>query len=452
MNLSAPDKPHIRNLLKRLTLLLVLVVLSIALLVQVMHQYSNALTENSEQELLPKIHEHQRLALNLERLERMGDLVVYASSPELIRRNALSAQVLAYQPSLRQHPQARDTARAVFELLREMRRARQQLMSENSSISQAERRNLQQLEQSLQKRWSEYKQTLFSLQNRLISESTSLQQQNLRQITTTNNLILMVAWGGIGLLILLILLIGSKLNRHLIRPVTYASQALAALDQGKENNLHPARYQELDTIYQAVNNLQETLYKLQQMATRDSLTGCINRGYFMERACQVLGYARQSRRPLTLVMLDIDHFKKVNDRFGHAIGDQALIQCCRWIRDTLDDALGQNPQPPEIGRLGGEEFALLLPGCDRPEALRLCEKIRLAVAENSARHADLPAFTVSMGIQTMQSPADEVDQLLSQADKALYEAKATGRNRVIASSGTLPAEQSSETQPQEIRC
>lgn len=419
-------RPYIRKLLLNLIAMLALFVASTLGVVAVMHNYTQQLIETSQQELLPAIHDHQRAALNLERLERMGDLVVYGGSVSLIRKNALAAQVLAYQPSFNFSSETKQTVQAAFELLREVRRTRQTLLSSQADrLSSLERENLRQLERTLQIRWAEYKQDLFELQNRIISDATTLQTQNMSQITATNNLMLVVASCGISLLLLIVFFIGYNLYKHLITPVTEASTALTALEKQEGHQpLARARYQELHTIHNAVNNLGDTMKKLHTMATRDSLTGCVNRGYFMELAQEALTSAHRNRTPLALAMLDVDHFKKVNDQYGHAVGDDTLKLATKWIKGAL-------PEGAFIGRLGGEEFALILPGHSEEEAVALSDQIRKLIAKNSMDSGTIPAITVSLGVEVVRDATDEIDKLLSQADKALYQAKASGRNRVI---------------------
>ena len=424
---SDPVRPRIKKLLLRLTILLVVFVISTAAVVLTMHSASLALTEDSQEHLLPAIHEHQRAAINLERLERMGDLVLYGGNVTLIRKNALAAQVLAFQPSFNFSPVAKETVRAAFELLREVRRTRQMLLSSQfERLSDIEQRNLLLLDKSLQVRWSEYKQELFELQNKIISDATSLQEKNMQQITATNNMILVVAGTGMSLLLVVIFIIGYSLYKHLITPVTEASKALLALEQGKAFSPAPARYQELNNIHQAVANLSSTLNKLHTMATRDSLTGCANRGYFMELAQKALSKAHRQNLQMAIVMLDVDHFKKVNDQYGHAVGDDTLQLTTKWIQTSL-------PEDAIIGRLGGEEFALILPRMDAQQAVNFSDSIRKKIAANSSDSSTVPAITVSLGVQVVREPTDEIDTLLSQADKALYEAKTSGRNQVVLS-------------------
>lgn len=419
-------RPHIRTLLLNLIALLFLFLAGTLAVVATMHNYSLSLIEASQSKLLPAIHDHQRAALNLERLERMGDLVVYGGSISLIRKNALAAQVLAFQPSFNFNPETQKTVQSAFELLREVRRTRQMLLSSQlDRLSTIEQENLLQLERTLQIRWAEYKQQLFELQNRIISDSTTLQKENMLQITATNNLMLVVASVGLSLLLLVIFVIGYNLYKHLITPVIEASSALEALEQRSGYApLSEARYQELHAIRGAVNNLAKTMSKLHEMATTDSLTGSINRGYFMELAQQALANAQRSNSPLALVMLDVDHFKRINDQHGHAIGDQTLQSITHWIQEIL-------PEQAFLGRLGGEEFALILPGQNAEQATEFSNQIRQTIADNTANHSTIPAVTVSLGVNDVQRATDEIDKLLSHADKALYQAKANGRNQVV---------------------
>lgn len=438
MPYSASDRPHIQKLLLRLTILLVLFVLATVGVVLAMHNYSLTLTKDSQKTLLPAIHDHQRAALNLERLERMGDLVTYGGNIRLIRKNALAAQVLAFQPSFNFSPEAKATVQSAFELLREIQRTRQQLLSNRfAQLSPIEQENLTQLERTLQIRWGEYKQALFEQQNKIISNATSLQERNLLQITATNNLILIVAGAGISLLLIIFFIIGYNLNKHLITPVTQASQALSALEKGQQVPASSARYQELNNIHQAVFSLACTMKTLHNMATRDSLTGCVNRGHFMTLAQAALATAHQQKKPLALVMLDIDHFKRVNDLHGHATGDKTLKLCTQWIKQAL-------PKEATLGRIGGEEFALILPGFSAAEANILSNDIRNQIANKSSDNPDVPAITISLGVEVITQATDEVDTLLSQADKALYQAKSSGRNRVVMSQ-TIQAQEATET-------
>ncbi len=165
--------------------------------------------------------------------------------------------------------------------------------------------------------------------------------------------------------------------------------------------------------------------ELKRQAHIDHLTGVSNRGYFMVQAEQELSRAVRYDKPLSLYMLDIDFFKKVNDSYGHKIGDLVLIKLAEICRQTLREV-------DIIGRVGGEEFVILLPETDLVEATEVAERLREAIAKSRVPlEGGLPLhFTVSIGVTSMVSKDDNMDVLLNLADKALYGAKEKGRNRV----------------------
>ncbi len=164
--------------------------------------------------------------------------------------------------------------------------------------------------------------------------------------------------------------------------------------------------------------------KLRQLVSIDLLTGAQSRRAFLEVLDAELMRAHRHRQPLAFLMLDIDHFKRVNDTYGHPVGDVVLkefVAICRGALRAHD----------VLGRLGGEEFAALLPHTDADGAVRVAEKLRLAVAEATIATAkgDLRIIT-SVGVATALPAGDDPEHLLGRADEALYAAKHSGRNRV----------------------
>jgi diguanylate cyclase (GGDEF)-like protein len=166
--------------------------------------------------------------------------------------------------------------------------------------------------------------------------------------------------------------------------------------------------------------------EVQRYATLDGLTGTFNRRHFMERAQQAYDNSRRFGHALTAMMLDVDHFKRVNDRHGHHVGDQvlrALADRCRSALRSVD----------LLGRYGGEEFAILLPGASEQSAATvLAERIRRKVAEEPIETDDGPVrVTISIGVATIDPQMRSPEDLFKRADAALYEAKQAGRNRVV---------------------
>jgi diguanylate cyclase (GGDEF)-like protein len=149
-----------------------------------------------------------------------------------------------------------------------------------------------------------------------------------------------------------------------------------------------------------------------------------NRGHFLELSKREVGRALRYRRPLSLLMIDIDHFKRVNDNFGHDAGDKVLQNFAVIGRDQIRDV-------DIFGRLGGEEFAILLPDTGFSSAGEVAERLRQAVEEASVRVNDnIAKVTISIGVSTVSASIQNLDILMSSADKALYKAKWEGRNKV----------------------
>ncbi len=175
-----------------------------------------------------------------------------------------------------------------------------------------------------------------------------------------------------------------------------------------------------DQVAVAVNHAR--LYEKQQhLALTDSLTGCVNRRSFEMQLERDLRLATRMRQPVSLIMLDIDHFKRVNDTYGHDAGDAAL----RFLADVLRDELRG---VDTAARYGGEEFAVILPQANLEGALIVAERLRARI--ESTEIPEIGHITASIGIATFPLHANSRAQLVSTADHALYEAKRDGRNRV----------------------
>ncbi len=163
----------------------------------------------------------------------------------------------------------------------------------------------------------------------------------------------------------------------------------------------------------------------------DALTGIPNRRYFMEEAARLIALAQRHGSNLAFIMLDIDHFKKINDLYGHAVGDEVIKKTTRLMQSVLRAS-------DLIGRLGGEEFAVILPYSDLANAVKIAEKLRLAISESShnfaiadnlAEHIDVK-WTVSLGATDMLLK-DQLSGMSKRADDALYSAKNNGRNQFV---------------------
>jgi diguanylate cyclase (GGDEF)-like protein len=166
----------------------------------------------------------------------------------------------------------------------------------------------------------------------------------------------------------------------------------------------------------------ETEYE--RLAATDLLTGISNRRHLMEMATRELLRARRYRHALSIVILDVDHFKHINDSYGHAVGDDVL----RALATTCRHALRSSDV---FGRLGGDEFAAVLPNTDLTKAASLAERLRLALLDvriSSAQESF--GLTMSVGVATLSPEDADAEGLLKRADAALYQAKNSGRNQV----------------------
>ncbi|MFA5912463.1 MAG: GGDEF domain-containing protein [Burkholderiales bacterium] len=168
---------------------------------------------------------------------------------------------------------------------------------------------------------------------------------------------------------------------------------------------------------------------LARLAMIDPLTAILNRRAFMLEYERELSRCTREKVGLALAIFDIDHFKDVNDNYGHLVGDQVL----RRIADTLRASLRGHDV---LGRYGGEEFALLMPGADTAAAMTGTERVRLAVGERPIRVGEVSIpVTISAGVAAFGVNGSDWESLLRSADAALYEAKRGGRNRVVAAQG-----------------
>jgi diguanylate cyclase (GGDEF)-like protein/PAS domain S-box-containing protein len=165
--------------------------------------------------------------------------------------------------------------------------------------------------------------------------------------------------------------------------------------------------------------------ELKRLATTDPLTGAANRRAFLDKAEKELQRSRRYSLPLTIMMLDIDHFKRVNDTYGHAAGDDVL----RSMVGTCNTILRENDV---FGRLGGEEFGALLIQTDRDDAMHVAERMRSQLEATTVETDEGPiSFTVSIGLHTEIAGARPLEDIMVKADRALYHAKRTGRNKVV---------------------
>jgi diguanylate cyclase (GGDEF)-like protein/PAS domain S-box-containing protein len=183
--------------------------------------------------------------------------------------------------------------------------------------------------------------------------------------------------------------------------------------------------QDVTGLTDAMTALRQARDEARRRASTDGLTGIANREHFLETATREIALARRHGRQLSLLALDVDRFKAVNDTHGHAAGDAALVSLVR----TCEAALREGDV---VGRLGGDEFAVLMPETSSAVAGHVAARLHRALADAGLewRGQRLP-LEVSVGVASLGPDGDTVDALLGRADRSLYEAKRQGRNRVV---------------------
>jgi len=174
------------------------------------------------------------------------------------------------------------------------------------------------------------------------------------------------------------------------------------------------------------NNIENAYHEeIYRLTTIDGLTQVYNKRYFMETLEREIGRAQRYRRDLSLIIFDIDHFKKINDTYGHLAGDHVLKHLALVIKSRIR-------REDILSRYGGEEFAIILPEIDRHNAVQFAEKIRSLIdkALFKFEDTDIPV-TISIGVATYLEELRDVNEFIKVADERLYEAKVQGRNRVV---------------------
>lgn len=191
-------------------------------------------------------------------------------------------------------------------------------------------------------------------------------------------------------------------------------------------------------LVETAAELRETGAELERLAKVDPLTGVLNRRALFERLGAEFRRSQRYGRSLTAMMIDLDDFKSLNDRYGHATGDEVLAACARLISSNLRES-------DTVGRYGGEEFAVFLPETSIADGAFVAEKLRLVIEaleiESPDGAAELVPVTISIGVAATPDMATPDEQaLLNRADQALYEAKRAGRNRISVAAAPLAPE------------
>lgn len=236
-------------------------------------------------------------------------------------------------------------------------------------------------------------------------------------VTTNKNSIILQGkhtikiFNFIGAIILLIVFI-----------VIFQKQRLIIEQNELLNEKVNKRTKQLTRAYRSLKVKNKELYKL---AHTDFLTSIRNRANFFENSIKLLKKSNNENKKFSVLMIDIDHFKKINDTYGHDTGDKVLIEFCNIVNDIIQKDM-------IFGRLGGEEFAITIFNKEQSSIYKLSEKIRDKCATSQIKVEDINIqFTISMGVVFKENENESIDEILHKADQLLYKAKNSGRNRVV---------------------
>lgn len=222
------------------------------------------------------------------------------------------------------------------------------------------------------------------------------------------------------------LMVGAHTNIHAHKSAQLALQRQTELfSQNKlslEDLLESLIKSRTDELIKMNQEMEKNLQEIEKLRNLDHLTSIYNRGKLEIELNKEISRARRYQSPLSVTLFDIDHFKQINDNYGHAIGDQALQSISRLVLNNLRET-------DIAGRWGGDEFILLLPGIDHEQALNVVEKLRELI-ENSEFVSNIK-ITCSFGVTSVDKD-DTIGTIYKRADQALYKAKHLGRNRVVA--------------------
>ena len=208
--------------------------------------------------------------------------------------------------------------------------------------------------------------------------------------------------------------------KNVITEIINETKSLAHLSQSLQS--------ELDDTNKEMEQLRQELIQVKQAATVDALTGLLNRGTFDQTLDKIM--EQSPREEACLSLLDLDHFKRINDNFGHLIGDEVLKYTASVLKKLTE-------KDHFVARYGGEELAIIMPNTSLNKALEISENIRTTLEKSRLKRKNnsesIGKITISIGIAALK-PDDTVESFIMRADNALYKAKESGRNRVVSES------------------
>jgi diguanylate cyclase (GGDEF)-like protein len=265
---------------------------------------------------------------------------------------------------------------------------------------------------------------LLKAQSDVIDYERTAMQRAVAQSAAAYATARVVLWGLTGFALIIAASLGLLVTRSIVKPMQAVVEGAKALAEGNLTlRVDVDRHDEVGVLAKAVNRAVAVVKHAADVANHDFLTGALSRRGFEATAGTAFVQSDREDVPLSLLLFDVDHFKAINDTFGHAGGDSVLREFVGLMRRNL--------RPHDVlGRLGGEEFAIVLPRTTIGDARQMAERMRSEAQKHQVSTNAGPChYSISGGL-ALRLPGETLDQLTMRADRALYEAKASGRNRV----------------------
>lgn len=392
---------------------------------------------------IPSLLDRNRNAIKLERVSSFLQTIGSTRDPKVERRVFVQLQTLAQGFDLDNDPRlSRDASRTIASARQIMAlHGTVRSFATAPDVSDADRvSGTQEAEKQARQIEDDAVQTLNTLIDYLTTDAALTADGMAQRIQQNASRVKQGCLAALAIFLAFGMLLIWVFQRHVLTPIAVAVRGLEAISgsEGAPVELERARFFELDMIGRSVeqyaqfaDDLRISNLALRTLSNQDALTGLANRRSFDHDLGQACSRAGDQAGRFALLLIDIDHFKSLNDRFGHLVGDQ----CLRQVAMTLQSFSSRSGD--QAWRFGGEEFGVILSDVGPMEAFTLAEQLRAAVERaqiyvSGARRA--LAVTVSVGVTCVASGTlDLPDRVIERADRALYQAKQNGRNRVCSS-------------------
>ena len=379
-------------------------------------------TRFMQSELMPDILQIQRRARNLEKIRSTGDQLLSSLSPG-DRQTAL-----LYLTLMAKHPSVLDDvhiALLVDQSLRFLTDANQAIVQQPGSV------------ESWRQKWQPMAQRLSQLADDSMTQSSQMIAKEMETLTDISRQVRLQMFLTMALVGVFLLVFFWFLHRQVLNPLLLIHRSLIALKSNEAMPTLPKTgVKEIQALESALNDLQQSVHnslkvrqEMEYLAHHDLLTGLPNRRHFIQTAIEKIRGAEEKGQPVTVGLVDIDYFKRINDDFGHAAGDAILTQFAEVFRATfrVEDILC---------RYGGEEFAFVLIGEDLEGSQGISERLRIGVQKfkfQTPGRQEPVSLSISLGLA--QIDQEGFDRALIRADDALYQAKQAGRNKTVIQAG-----------------